>query len=363
VNVGATHVLAFRVARHHLRERLPAGSAAAAAVVGLQDTPPHAAGQALPPRLEDASAADLAALVIVQSMRGAPFAVAPQDVPVFTTALDPPDEAAARAVVLNAAKVHPDIPALEQLDRVSAAVADALADGPLERDAFHQALRERLPSELLPWCKGCGSHHVHPSLWRATGVRGVLAIVGREPRGAAIFGLPPEVPAIDDPGGELARRFLATYGPSTPALFAKWTGLAGAHARALWSRAGELEPVAVEGRPAWALPGDGEAIASAPAASGVRLLTGYDPLLAGRDRELLVADETQRKQVWQVLSNPGVVLADGAISGTWRAARKSSRLLITVTPFAGAAPLDRDALAAEAALVARWRGADRAELA
>jgi hypothetical protein len=370
VNVSAARVLAFRVARHNLRERLPAGSAAAAAVVGLQDTPPHAAGQALPPRLEEASVADFAALAIVQSMRGAPFAVAPEDVPVFTTALDPPDEAAAKAVILNAAKVQPDIPALEQLDRVSAAVADALAGGPLERDAFHQALRERLPSELLWWCKNCGSHHVHPSLWRATGVRGVLAIVGREPRGAAIFGLPPEVPAMADPGAELARRFLAAYGPSTPALFTKWTGLSGAHARALWGRAGELEPVEVEGRQAWALPGDGEAIASAPAASGVRLLTGYDPLLAGRDRELLLADEAQRKQVWQVLANPGVVLADGAIAGTWRAARKAARLVVTVTPFGdaagrgrGAARLDHDALAAEADLVARWRGADRAELA
>ena len=29
------------------------------------------------------------------------------------------------------------------------------------------------------------SHHVHPSLWRATGIRGVLAIVGREGRTAA----------------------------------------------------------------------------------------------------------------------------------------------------------------------------------
>ena len=79
---------------------------------------------------------------------------------------------------------------MEALDRVSEAVHESLRDGPLPRDDFHQALRERLPGELLRWCKGCGSHHVHPSLWRATGIRGVLAIVGREGR-SAVFGLPP----------------------------------------------------------------------------------------------------------------------------------------------------------------------------
>ena len=80
--------------------------------------------------------------------------------------------------------------ALEALDRVSDAVRDSLRAGPLARDDFHQALRERLPGELLWWCKGCQSHHVHPSLWRATGIRGVLAIVGREGR-SAVFGAPP----------------------------------------------------------------------------------------------------------------------------------------------------------------------------
>ena len=100
-NVTRTQALAFRVARHHLVTRLDRAEIDAAAVVGLQDTPPGAAGLALAARA-DAGPDALAELVLVPSVRGAPLAVAPQDLAVFTAGLDPPDEEAARAVVGNA---------------------------------------------------------------------------------------------------------------------------------------------------------------------------------------------------------------------------------------------------------------------
>lgn len=354
-------VLAFRLARHHLDERLPAGSAAAAAVVGLQDTPPGSAALALAARV-DGPPEELGALVIVPSIRGAPLAVAPEDVPVFTAALAPPDEPAARTLVQTAAKTLGDMPALEALDRVSAAVEDALARGPLERDAFHQALRERLPEVLLPWCRGCQSHHVNPSLWRATGVRGVLAIVGRDGR-TAIFGRPPQAPPHPDPGAELARRFLRAYGPSRPQTFAAWAGLAPAHARGLWERAGELTEVELEGRPAWLLAEDAGALADPPAAAGARLLPNLDPYLTARDRELLVPDAALRKRLWTVLGGPGAVLVDGALAGLWRPAKRGRRLVVTVEPVGAAARRAGDALAAEAERIAPFRGAAAGELA
>ncbi|MGH2803157.1 MAG: DNA glycosylase AlkZ-like family protein [Thermoleophilaceae bacterium] len=134
------------------------------------------------------------------------------------------------------ARLPDDVTAMEALDRVSDAVRDSLSGDPLPRDDFHQALRERLPKELLWWCRGCNSHHVHPSLWRATGIRGVLAIVGREGR-SAVFGAPPEAAADEDPGAELARRFLHAYGPARPKLLADWAGIATSHAHALWELA------------------------------------------------------------------------------------------------------------------------------
>jgi Winged helix DNA-binding domain len=358
--VSAAAAIAVRLSRQHLAERLPRGHAADAAVAGLQDTPPDAAGPALAARLEAADQDDLDSLVLIYTIRGAPLALAPQDLALFTAALDPPDDAAAKVLIGNAWKFLPsDVTPTQALDRVADATRDALSEGPLGRDAYHQALRERLPKRLLWWCRGCGTHHVHPSLWRAAGIRGVLAIAGRDGR-TAIFAAPPPVPPVEDPGGALARRFLTLYGPSTPSLFAKWAGISPAHAKALWARAGELAPVLLEGKKAWVLADDVDAYTGPPDVRGVRLLPGYDAFLAGRDRELLLPDPAHRKKLWTVLGNPGAVLHDGRIAGVWRAAKKGRRLVVTVEPF-GRAPA-RTALEAEAAILAPWRGADEAEL-
>ena len=354
------HALAFRVARHHLHERLGPDGAREAAVVGLQDTPPGTASLSLAARADVAPDA-LDELVLVPSIRGAPLAVARQDLAVFTTGLEPPDEAAAKVVVGNAWKSLDAITAMDALDRASDAVHDSLRDGPLARDDFHQALRERLPAELLWWCRGCDSHHVHPSLWRATGIRGVLAIVGREGR-SAVFGLPPKGRAVKDPGAELARRFLRVYGPARPKLFADWAGLARTHAKDLWERAGELVEVDLAGTSAWALADDGPALAEPPKIASVRLLANLDPLNAGRDRELLVPDAAVRKRIWKVLGGPGTMLVRGEVGGLWRSSKKGGKLLVTVEPLGKLSRPAMDALAAEAERIAPFRGADSAEL-
>jgi len=357
VRVTRQQVIGFRLARHHLAERLGADGAQAAAVVGLQDTPPGTAALALAARANVAPEA-LDELVLVPSARGAPLAVAERDLGLFTTGLDPPDEEAARAVIGNAWKALNGIAALEALDRVSAAVEASLREGPLPRDDFHQALRERLPPELLWWCRGCESHHVHPSLWRATGIRGVLAIVGREGR-SAVFGLPPKAPPLADAGAELARRFLGIYGPSRPKLLAEWAGLATSHAEALLKRSGDHMDVEVDGAKAWALAEDGPALADPPPASGVRLLPNLDPLNAARDRYLLVPAAALRKRIWKALGGPGVVLAGGEVAGLWRPAKKGKRLVVAVESLG---EIPQEELAAEAERLAPFRGAQSAEV-
>ena len=326
-----------------------------AAVAGLQDTPPGTAAVALAARADVAPGA-LDGLVLVPSVRGAPLAVAERDLPLFTAGLAPPDEAAAKALVGNAGKALEGIAALDALDRVSEAVRESLADGPLARDDFHQALRERLPRALLRWCKGCGSHHVHPSLWRATGIRGVLAIVGRDGR-TAVFGAPPEVAADGDPGAALARRFLAVHGPATPRLLAGWAGIAPSHAQGLWARAGALAEVDLAGARAWILAEDAGALADPPAADGVRLLPNLDPLAAARDRAMLVPDAAVRKRIWTALGGPGLVLAGGAVAGLWRAAKRGPRLTVAVEPLGRMGKARRVAVEGEAERLAPVRGA------
>ena len=358
--VTRDQAVAFRLERHHLIERLGRTGAGSAAVVGLQDTPPGTAALALAARAGVAPKA-LDKLVIVPSVRGAPMAVAPKDLAVFTAGLEPPDEEAAKAIVGNAWKTLHGITAMEALDRVSEAVHDSLRAGPLPRDDFHQALRERLPKKLLWWCRGCDSHHVNPSLWRATGVRGVLAIVGRDGR-SAVFGAPPKHAAHKDPGAELARRFLGTYGPARPKLFADWAGLAPAHATALWERAGHLAPIDLDGTKAWALAKDRAALAKQRKVTGVRLLPNLDPLNTGRDREVLVPDAAVRKRIWTVLGGPGTVLVDGEVVGLWRPAKKGTKLLVTVESLGRFPASAKDELAAEAERLAPFRGAESAEL-
>jgi Winged helix DNA-binding domain len=348
------------VTRHHLAERLGPGQVEDAAVVGLQDTPPGTAALALAARA-DAAPEALDELVLVPSIRGAPLAVAERDLPVFTAGLEPPDEEAARAAIGNAWKFLDGMSAIEALDRVSEAVHDSLRDGPLTRDDFHQALRDRLPAELLWWCRGCQSHHVHPSLWRATGIRGVLAIVGREGR-SAVFGLPPEVRRSKDPGAELARRFLRAYGPARPRLLADWAGLAGSHAKALWERAGELVSVDLDGTPAWALAEDEQAFASEAEVQGVRLLANRDPLNAARDRELLVPEPGVRKRIWTALGGPGTVLVGGEVAALWRPAKKGRKLVVTVEPTGKLPSAAREELAAEVERIAPFRGGDTGEM-
>ena len=360
MHVTTRQALAFRVHRHHLAERLGAKKVQDAAVVGLQDTPPGTAGLALAARAEAPPEA-LDELVLVPSMRGAPMAVAKRDLAVFTAGLEPPDEEAAKAVIGNAWKVLDGITAMEALDRVSEAVRQSLRDGPLPRDDFHQALRERLPAELLWWCRGCQSHHVHPSLWRATGVRGVLAIVGREGR-SAVFGLPPKTRRSKDPGSDLARRFLQAYGPARPKLLADWAGLATSHAKALWARAGELIPVDLDGTRAWALAEDEQALTSGTEIHGVRLLANRDPLNAARDRELLVPEPDMRGRIWTAIGGPGTVLVDGEVAGLWRAAKKGKKLVVTVEPTGKLAAAATDELAAEAERIAPFRGADSGQV-
>lgn len=347
-------VLAFRLARHHLTERAP--DAATAASAALQDTPPGAAAMALAARAEVGPEA-LDELILVPSLRGAPHAVAPEEFAMFTAGAAPADDDEAKHLTGNAYKALPDdVGPLEALDRVTEAVADALADGPLVKDDFHQALRDRLPKELLWWCQGCGSHHVHPSLWRATGIRGVLAIVGREGN-APLFGTPPPTPPMDDPGGALARRYLRLHGPTTPQLFRYWAYLTLPQAKRVFARAGELAQVGDK----WVLAED--AALEAPEPNGARLLPNLDPLASAKDRDVLIPDDATRKRVWVSLGGPGLALVDGEVAALWRPRKKGKRLVVALEPLRRITKAEREALAAEAERLAPFRGAETGELA
>ncbi len=75
------------------------------------------------------------------------------------------------------------------------------------------------------------------------------------------------------------------------------------------------------------------ALENPPGPDVVRLLPPGDPFLQARDRALLVPDERHRAQLWKVLGNPGAILADGEVIGTWRTTSSGTRLDVTLAGF------------------------------
>ncbi|MEA2132965.1 MAG: hypothetical protein QOC68_874 [Solirubrobacteraceae bacterium] len=346
LDVGADQALAFRVAGHHLDRRV--GAAVAVAAIGLQEYPPGwGCLAALRARSLDALPPDV---VQVNSFRGAPYVVPRADARVFTAALVPEDEAGLKALVGAApAKevIGEGYGVGEALTLVAAAARDGLAAGPLDRDAFHQAMRERLPAGLLPWCRGCQSHHVRPGFWRALGPLEVTVMPGKATWELAE---PPSM-SLADARAELVRRFLRVYGPATHSQLASWAQTAASHAKRLFEAVeDELEPAAVEGRRGFVLASDVARLEDPPAAAGVRLLGGHDPYVAQPDRATLVPDGALRKRLFPPVGRPGVVLADGQLSGLWRGHKKGDVLELSVEWLGE--PVD---VAEEAAVIARLR--------
>jgi hypothetical protein len=184
-------------------------------------------------------------------------------------------------------------------------------------------------------------------LWRFAGVE-----VGMRLDAARRFVLGPVGP--DREPTDTVRRFLRVYGPSTPGEFTAWTGVPRAAGRRLWAAlAGELAELSVAGSRGWLLADDVDVVASAPSPAGLRLLPPGDPFLAGPNRALLAPDPGLRKRLFRSLWSPGAVLAGGRVVGIWRVRGAE----FAVEPCG---PVDRDALAAEAARVAAVRGEEPA---
>ena len=295
------------------------------------------------------AAVDSGDVVVAHIVRGAIHALAPDDLALYGRALIAADDdelAAQLGRQVTRLAAEKGFAPTAALDEVAAATTDALAaEGPLDKNALHQALRERVKADLMPWCRGCGSHHVAPMLWRYATVEAGARLDAQRRYTLAEPGSAPRPSAA-------VRRFLRFYGPATPGDFAEWAGLAKPHARRLWD---EVAPDLATAGDAWILREDAGDLASPPAAEGVRLIPPGDPYLQKPNRPLLAPDDALRKRLFRPVASPGAVLKDGRLVGLWRAKTKA----ITVEK------LDRIArreLEPEARRVGELRGAREASL-
>jgi hypothetical protein len=358
--VDADQVLAFRLARSGLAVRDARGLAAAAACPA-SDFARDAALLALAARAEDVSreayddAVDAGDLVVAHVIRGAIHALAPGDHALYGRALIARDDGELGAQLgrqverLAAEKGFAPSDALEE---VATATTDALANGrALDKNELHEELRQRVRADLMPWCRGCQSHHVAPMLWRYATVE-AGARLDSERRYTS--GRPGRTPAAS----EAVRRFLAFYGPAKPGDFAEWAGLAKPHAQRLWDEAaGDLAEVRVGNGNGWLMSEDIGALESPPAADGIRLIPPGDPYLQKPNRPLLAPDPELRKRLFRPVASPGAVLSDGRLTGLWRVKLQRDEAELTVERLGR---LARAELEAEAQRVARLRGAAEA---
>jgi winged helix DNA-binding protein len=361
--VDIDQVLAFRLARSGLTSRSASGYAAAAACPA-SDFARNAALLALAARAEGVTregydeATDGGELVVAYIMRGAIHALAPGDHALYGRALIARDDdelgAQLGRQVQRLADEHGFAPT-DALDEVADATSDALANGRrLDKNELHEELRQRVSADLMPWCRGCASHHVAPMLWRYATVK---AGVRLDSERRYMKGKPGRTPAARD----AVRRFLHFYGPATPGDFTEWAGVAKSHGRRLWDEVGsELAEVRVGKSAAWLLEEDVPALEAPPAADGIRLLPPGDPYLQKANRPLLAPDDALRKRLFRPVASPGAVLAEGRLVGLWRAESKGRKAVLNVEKLGR---LRRADLEDEAQRVAALRGADEATVA
>ena len=147
---------------------------------------------------------------------------------------------------------------------------------------------------------------------------------------------------------ELARRYLHVFGPTTPAAFAEWAGIAPKEGRTAFDGLGrELTPVRTPIGDAWILTLDETSIRAAPSpAAAARLLPSGDAyyLLQGADRELLVPDADHRPTLWTSRVWPGALLVAGEIVGTWRRSNEE----VDIQAWRRLSRAEREAVEAEA---------------
>ncbi len=277
---------------------------------------PRAAVLSINARIEriGAMAWDDPSLVQIWGPRYNVYAVAAQDLAVFTLGRFPDDPTARRRATDLACRL------------------EALLDG------------ETMPADRAGRALGG-----HPNRLRYATTTGTVVVRWEGARQPTVRSVPP--PDVDpaDARRELARRFLHVFGPATAADFGVWAGIRTPGAVATFD---QLEPsmtsVATPIGPAWMLDSDVEALRATPEPEvSVRLLPSGDSyfLLQGDQRRLLIPDADRRQLLWTPRVWPGAVLADGEIVGTWRRAKDK----VTIQAWSDVDPELRDRIVAEAA--------------
>ncbi len=354
VTVDRAQAMAYRVAALGLAERSSARPADLPVLdLGVQEYTPGSAQVALAARTS--AALDDDRLITVWAARGAPHRHRRQDLAALVKRLWPVSDADASARI-KSGQIPEGMKLGLEAFRVTAKAFRDVVHEPMPRGEVSTEVSKRVPRELTYDCRGCNARHIAGNVWQHSGLAGGVEVQSRG-RDAMLAPIPqaPPIPKQNDGVGDLIATYLRFLGPAGPLEVGKYFGSSTAEMKSVWP-ADQLTEITVEGRKAW-LPTDAvDALTMASAPSGVRFVPPMDALLQARDRDLLVPDRQQQKEVWRTLGNPGALLLDGEIAGVWRAKISGrKRVDLTVTPFATVPAARRKQIEKEAAEVARAR--------
>ncbi|GAA4927330.1 winged helix DNA-binding protein [Actinomycetospora succinea] len=350
-------VMAHRIAAQGLHRDRPLGPLFS---LGLQDSGPTAR-LALAARTD--GEVDPVALGLVDGWthRGAPHHHPPAERNGIAAAARPFDDADAGARLnwSGPEQRRVGIPAREAVDRAADALAEVVTE-PITKGAASGAVTKLLPDALLRDCRPCACVHINEQLMRLS----ALPVgVGLDPTGKTLLLTPPpagwERPVQGDPAraARLILDYLRVLGPAGPREVADFVGTSATAFAPAWEAAlPGLVEVSVDGRKAWLPADDLDAALGAPEPDLVRFLPPWDPMLQARDRALLAPDEDVRKALYKIIGNPGALLADGEIVGTWRPKASGRKLTLEIAPVVPLAPDVRARLDDEAERVAAARG-------
>ncbi|HEX5117071.1 MAG TPA: crosslink repair DNA glycosylase YcaQ family protein [Pseudonocardiaceae bacterium] len=351
--VTREQVLAYRIAAQELHRGDARPAELAVTELGVQDTPAGTARLAISAR----TTADVAddRLAMVWSTRGAPHLHRRADLASLAAALWPLTDADARARIVTTRIREGAKLGIAAFRAAATAMFDVVTE-PMAKGAVSGAVTARVPESLSFWCPVCESQHISGAVFQQVGVfAGVELVPGARTTTLAPIGGwvgPPDHASGTD---RLIRTYLRLLGPATEADVAGFVGANRTELRRAWPADGLVE-VDVAGRAAWLPEDDLDLLLDPPEPPGLRLVPAGDPFLQARDRQLVLPDPVRHKQVWKAISNPGVLLVDGDVGGTWRAKLAGKRTLeLTATPFDGLPAVLRKELDVEAERIAAVR--------
>jgi hypothetical protein len=239
----------------------------------------------------------------------------------------------------------------KDLTRITDAITESLSEVPLTREQLGAAVAKRVGRWAVE--RTVIAFGGQTQVWQAglgVAARRGLMCFGR-PVGARVTFVRAEswlgrftIPDAAKAQRELLRRYLAAYGPATPAEFAQWANISTPRARQLATElGGAIEETEVEGVRALQIAGD----RGGRVARSTLLVPRFDVFVVGsHPRDVLIPPDIVTRASATGLLRGGigsgraylagpmpVILVDGVVSGIWESKRRARRLDIVAQPL------------------------------